>query len=354
MIISTLNHPDRETFNNLLSESIGVLNAEAAQNPKGMKKLAGVPLELYATQIMLDKAIGTVFENKIECNSGISFPDIIANEYYGVEVKTTIKNHWITTGNSVLETTRKKEVERIFLLFGKLGDPVEFRYRAYEDCLSEVVVTHSPRYKIDMNLGKGLTIFDKIKMPYDELRKLSNPIRPLTDYYKGLLKPGEELWWMDKDGSGEVPSTNMIIRLWSTLSPSEKRGYEAKAFAFFPIILSKDSRKYNKLAIWLSTSQGVVCTSLRDSFSAGGRVTLTLEGVVFFDLPQVFKTIFDLKERIVQIIKESNPEELSLHWETKVSERNKFSIWLDMAEYFSGNSIGKGRINPLRKIFEGL
>ena len=57
------------------------------------------------------------------------------------------------------------------MLFAKLASPIEFRCRPYEECLSEVVVTHSPRYLIDMNLAIGKTIFDKIKTPYNELRK---------------------------------------------------------------------------------------------------------------------------------------------------------------------------------------
>ena len=61
----------------------------------------------------------------------------------------------------------------------QLGSPIEFRARAYEECLSEVVVTHSPRYLIDMNLEKGKTIFDKINISYDTLRKKQNPIKPI-------------------------------------------------------------------------------------------------------------------------------------------------------------------------------
>lgn len=93
---------------------------------------------------MSELAQGTSFEGTIVEWDGRRFPDIVANKFYGIEVKTTTKNHWKTTGNSVLESTRIEDVERIFMLFGKLGKPIEFRGRAYEECLSEVVVTHSP------------------------------------------------------------------------------------------------------------------------------------------------------------------------------------------------------------------
>jgi hypothetical protein len=106
----------------------------------------------------------------------------------GVEVKTTKQNHWTTTGNSVLESTRVDGIERIFMLFGKMVNPVEFKCRPYEDCLSDVVVTHSPRYLINMNLQAGQTIFDKLDIPYDTLRNNPNPLKPITDYYRQFLK----------------------------------------------------------------------------------------------------------------------------------------------------------------------
>jgi hypothetical protein len=49
-----------------------------------------------------------------------------------------------------LETTRVEDVDRIYMMFGKLNKPVEVRFRPYECCLYEVAVTHSPRYLIDM------------------------------------------------------------------------------------------------------------------------------------------------------------------------------------------------------------
>ena len=168
---------------------------------------------------MTDLAVGTVFENSIELIGGQKFPDIVAKKYYGIELKTTTQNHWKTTGNSVLESTRVDDVERIFMLFAKLASPIEFRCRPYEEVLSEVVVTHSPRYLIDINLEQGKTIFDKIKMPYDTLRKKESPIKPIVDYYKSKLKPGEELWWMDAENNSKPSS---IVIKFGAIYPQKK------------------------------------------------------------------------------------------------------------------------------------
>src|SRR5690554_5148707 len=144
----------------------------------------GRNLEPYVRDVMTDLAVGTPFEDSIELIGGQKFPDIIAKKYYGVEIKTTTKNHWRTTGNSIMESTRIEDVERIYMLFGKLGAPIKFKSRIYQECLAEVVVTHSPRYLIDMNLEEGNTIFDKINTPYDILRRSESPAKPIINYYR--------------------------------------------------------------------------------------------------------------------------------------------------------------------------
>ncbi|MDB5109402.1 MAG: hypothetical protein JWR67_516, partial [Mucilaginibacter sp.] len=207
MIVSANPTPELHEFDSLLKKTLYTLNNEVGTAAEKVDLLSGVKLEQYAADIMKEHAQGTVFENSIECTSGQSFPDIIAKKLYGVEVKTTIKNHWRTTGNSVLESSRIEDVERIFILFGKLANPVEFRYKPYEECLAEVVVTHSPRYLIDMNLGENRTIFDKIGIPYDTLRKQTNPIKNIISYYKKGLKKGDDLWWIDQV---EPQSSNLI------------------------------------------------------------------------------------------------------------------------------------------------
>ena len=72
-------------------------------------------LEPYVGNVMTELAVGTAFENSIEVIGGQKFPDIVAKKFYGIEVKTTTQNHWKTTGNSVLESTRVDDVERIFM-----------------------------------------------------------------------------------------------------------------------------------------------------------------------------------------------------------------------------------------------
>lgn len=148
MLISTTVIPCKSEFEDLLSLMMKHLEEEANKNSAILVKYSSLEIEELAFKILSHCAIGTPFENTIEWISGQSFPDIIACGYYGLEVKTTKANHWKSTGSSVAEGTRIYGIERIYMLFGKLCNPVEFACKPYEDCLSGVVVTHSPRYTI--------------------------------------------------------------------------------------------------------------------------------------------------------------------------------------------------------------
>ena len=185
MIVSVNSKPDLIEFKNLMLKTDRALNEDAKKRPKYYATRGGNPLEDDVKSALEECAIGTPFENTIEKISGQKFPDIVAAKFYGVEVKSTKENHWTSTGSSILETTRVADVERIYMTFGKLGgNSVEFISKPYEECLYGIAVTHMPRYLINMKLNKGETIFDKIGIPYDELRQMENPIAPGSNYYR--------------------------------------------------------------------------------------------------------------------------------------------------------------------------
>src|SRR5690554_3823346 len=328
MIVSVNPEPHREAFDALLASTVGTLNVHATNPAQQLETLTGRNLEPYVKDLMTELAAGTPFEDSIELIGGQRFPDIIANKFYGIEVKTTTQNHWKTTGNSVLETTRVEDVERISMLFAKLASPIEFRARPYEEVLSEVVVTHSPRYLIDMNLEQGKTIFDKIKMPYDTLRKKENPIRPIVDYYKSKLKPGEELWWMDAENNSKA--SNIVIRIWNNLSLKEKQELKSRAMVYFPELFGNSSDKFGRLAIWLVTREAVVCPNVRDLFTAGGKSDYVIGKKVYQRVPRIFLNLFDNVPTIAETIMQTPAFELSEYWETKTTDKTKLFDWIDL------------------------
>lgn len=328
MIVSVNSEPNRNEFDLLLSSTIDELNVHAKNSSKKIATLLGRNLEPYVKDVMTDLSVGTIFENSIELIGGQKFPDIIAKKYYGIEVKTTTQNHWKTTGNSVLENTRVDDVERIFMLFAKLASPIEFRCRPYEEVLSEVVVTHSPRYLIDMNLEQGKTIFDKIKMPYDTLRKKESPIKPIVDYYKSKLKPGEELWWMDTENNSKPSS--IVIKIWNNLSAKEKQELKNRAMVYFPELFGNSNDKFSRLAIWLVTREAVVCSNVRDLFTAGGKRDIAIDNKIYQKVPRIFLNLFDNVPNIIETILQTSAFELSEYWEMKTTDKTKLSDWINL------------------------
>lgn len=335
MIISENEKPSLEEFRLLMSRTDDMLNSEAIGRENYYKNRNGSALEEDVCDALTRCAMHTPFEGTIQLVSGASFPDIIASKFYGVEVKSTNKNHWKSIGSSILESTRNQTVERIFLTFGKLGNPIAFKSRPYEECLSGISVTHYPRYQIDMELGEGETIFDKMGVPYDILRKMDNPVTPVSHYYKQQLKPGESLWWADSNVEETVvPPT---VRLWSSLTSEERNSYTVQGYALFPEILGRSStKKYQRYALWLATNCGIINTNIRDQFSAGGRVNIATPKGLFKRVPAVFGRIDKYKELIIETLLSTDKAVLREYWQEPDFCENRILHWCQLAALAAG------------------
>ncbi len=329
MIISENRKPLITTFQELMNATDNLLNENAKVRGDYYCKRTGTLLELDVLAAVKEMAIGTPFEDSIQLVSGSAFPDIVASGYYGIEVKSTEKNHWVSTGSSILESTRGKGIERIYLTFGKLCKPVQFLSRPYEECMADIAVTHYPRYKIDMRLHKGETIFDKIGIPYDILRQMDNPVAPVSKYYKSKLKEGESLWWATSDEKVETayPPT---VKLWTILSPNEKIYYAIQGYILFPEIFSGASnKKYNRYALWLATQCGIINTNIRDSFSAGGQVNMETSNGIIIKMPASFGRLKTYKLQIQEIMNNIDEKYLMEYWDVEYISKNRLRQWCE-------------------------
>src|ERR1035437_493389 len=156
-------------------------------------------------------------EKKINCEQtgAHTFPDILIDKF-GVEAKLANGDKWSSTGNSVTESTKIVGLKTIYILFMKQNSgKQEFKYRKYEDCLSDIVVTHSPRYLIDMEMQKENSVFEKMGISYVEFNKNPNKMRNVRKFLKSKVTEGQELWWLDEE-QGE--SISPIIKDYSSLS----------------------------------------------------------------------------------------------------------------------------------------
>lgn len=309
--------PDDEAFKAVLENTLTVLREDAERQPALYRSLGGSRLEGKVYEVLCRVTRETVFEGTVEWIAGQRFPDIVVGGYYGVEVKTTHSEHWRSTGSSVAEGTRVEGVERIYMLFGKLSDPIGFRCKPYGACLSEVVVTHSPRYAIDMDLAPGGTFFDKLGMSYDDLRREENPIRTVVRYYRSRLKEGEQVWWLDGEQS---TGASMVVRMWRALSVAEQEAYRVKGFAFFPEILGEKQNKYQRFTLWLATHEGVVCPNARDHYSASGQVPIRVGERLYDGMPRVFFTLQSCLKRLKRLVENTPTEVLMEFWEGELGK----------------------------------
>lgn len=297
------------------------------------KMMDGVAFENFVYENMLKAATGSEFEGHVEQTGAHAFPDIVARKLYGVEVKMTTGDKWVSTGNSVLETTRVESVETIYMFFGKFGAGFEAKYRKYQDCLSEVGVTHSPRYKIDMDLPLGKSIFDKIGVDYNVFREEESPIKRLKEYYRGQLKEGEELWWIDP--SSDEKSVSPVIKSLKLLDEEEKEQFIKEVFILFPEIFSNSNLKFEKAAAYLITQYNAVSSSLRDSFTAGGKMDIKI-GKRNIKVSRLLYNLFVRARAIRELLEKMDETKLAYYWPMDVVG-NRAEIWRQLISRHADN-----------------
>ena len=279
------------------------------------------------------------------------FPDIILTlneEKFGIEVKSSIanKNDWKINGNSILGSTKDQTVQETFIIFGKLAaNRLAFKARKYEDCIINVVVTHSPRYLIDMEATKEDSFFYKSNINYQQISTSEEPIRLITDYFHNI---GQKAWWLSE-------STPATLRFFTDLSSEEKNSILAYGYVHFPELLGSGSKKYKQYALWLTTEQSISSTSLRDDCSAGGQADMVFENSHHYRVPQIFNRLRKLKKYVIKEFNASTPESLASDWNITILPDNtlesKLNAWIDIAASYMTNTTSKPPKQLLYDIF---
>ena len=318
MIYAEITTAREKDFIQLLEKSKELFFSTAKKTPGPLE------FEFQVYEKMSEAAKGTYFEGTIRQTNTHAFPDIIANKYFGVEVKMTQQNQWSSTGNSVLESLREKDVERIYIFFGKFGGKFDIKFRLYQECLPEVSVTHSPRYKINMDLPIGDSIFDKMGVDYDDLRTSPDTIQQIKEYYRKQLKEGEELWWIDQEG--EDKSVSPIIKPFRNLESWEKENYIVEALVLFPEIFGNGNTKFERAAAYLIAEYNAVCPNLRDLFTAGGKVEIKINRKKIV-APKIAEALFINANSILRKIKEIDGGKLAYYWRMPEVPRDRVNAW---------------------------
>lgn len=310
MIISKSHTANAKDFLNLVSKADIFLRKRVH---KGRSRFIGMsPTEFEKELFECFEAVssGSVFENTIELVSGKKFPDMVIDGKFGVEVKTTTSNKWKTQGNSILESSRAKGVDVIYIYFAKLSiENIDFKYRLYQECLYDISVTHYPRYRVDMDTPIGHSIFDKMSVSYDEFRSFET-IETFKKYIRST-NPDGELWWLDD--SDERPNSP-VVRLFTNLCKEEKHSILIESMVLFPAIFGKGNSRFARVAAWLAAKHGVTNHSLRDIYTAGGRKDIVLNGVTYENMPKIIFLLNTEITNILSSIPRQLPSELMHYW----------------------------------------
>lgn len=333
--VSKLDLHDVEiAFTNFMNNSEELFNECSHRNPQFYKSMSPSELEVETCRILKEVASSSPFKKEeIKLVSGHSFPDIMAGKYFGVEVKSTKENKWTSIGSSIVESTRDQYVEDIYMMFGKLGGDVpEFKFRPYQDCLSNIAVTHSPRYMIDMEIRekRGETIFEKINMSYSDFHKANDKIEVVRDYYINQAREEgrhEMPWWVGKKTIDAIDNVEVpTIRLFNLLSIHEKADLKAQMTILFPQVLLGD---YDEAALWLCTHRYFLCLNVRDFFSAGGQYDLLNGEKLSVPYPAVLKKLMDVMPYIIRNLSSNNDLEYQEFNPKLCHSRNKVRTWME-------------------------
>lgn len=235
---------------------------------------------------------------------GHHFPDldlILNGIKYGVELKSRNNGSWDTNGNSVFESITDKEYKEIFLLFGtsQKGIPqIKIRYAPYWKVTSSITVTHSPRFKINMDTEKSVFASSD---EYNRLRNYTEKEKVvfLQNYLKSNTSGVK--WFVPQDDETIKP-----ISL-NSLDLKIKEKISAEIFILYPQDLLATTTSgiirsdYSRSAEYLIVNYYYYSSSFRDFFSAGGQ--WQYNNVKF---PQVIKRIYDNRKIILDTLENAN------------------------------------------------
>lgn len=277
--------------------------------PKG--KIKGTDFEKIVYEEFLSVGIK---DDKIS-HSVRKFPDFIIeddNRQIGVEVKKTDADKWDIPGGSVYESLRN-QIQETFVLMGKFGGIPEARLRKYEECISDLTVTHSPRFHLKIDLPSGEDYLtqngasDILALP--EGKVLNRRIRE-------LLRKNKSTWYNEE-----------TVESFAELSIDEKQKFFVDGVVLFPEVTGGD---YSNFAPWMTYKCLVWCSNVRDVFSAGGT-----KGLVGFSVSAVMGRILEKTDLIIERIAEMTSEEIEQHWRIiakGLSLEDKCDIWVELIE----------------------
>lgn len=218
---------------------------------------------------------------------------------FGIELKSRNNGSWVTNGGSIFESTSNEDYEEIYLLFAtrnKNETKYNVKWACYWSVASDIKVTHSPRYIIDMSSDNH--IFSSSK-EYQSFRKEDEQakIKFVQKYFSNKLE--KPTWYSNINND-----TNLIRpTIWGEVEKKQKNRICAEMLVLFPMdLFPSSSTKYINCVEYLMSQYNIFIPNIRDQFSAGG--SLKIDGKSF---PHIFKEYKKHSKEIKSIL--NNPDE---------------------------------------------
>jgi len=209
------------------------------------------------------------------------FPDIIINTphgSWGIEVKSSKSKNWETLGGSINESTKVSGLNEIFILFGKnINNRVDVRIKEFYRCVKSVAVTHSPRYLIDMEIEDGNDIFSLLNTTYQSVCSHNQPFDIFKEYFKEKARKSNNKFWFLSDDENERSSETYQELEWkffNKITDQEKIKLISEAIILYPFDLFGCSRSVYDNANLFFLGRNVISNSMRDIFTAGGKINI--------------------------------------------------------------------------------
>jgi hypothetical protein len=261
-----------------------------------------------------------------------AFPDISIGRF-GVEVKFSEKDSWRNVANSISEGVRDRSVEKIFVIYCKMGGTPDIRVRPYEDVVMHVRTSHVPRFELDMETVDN--IFKKFGVTYTDFASLdmNDKMKFVRQYARERLLKGERLWWLD-GGESSPHTLPTQVRLYMNLSQTEKRKLRAESAVLCPQIAkgSRAKHKYDDVALYLLTYHGVLVPQVRDLFSAG---SVALRGDAARGGNYILRALQDLEPELLKALSSIEDKLIIEYWGEYVPPGKRQAVWLQKLDDFA-------------------
>lgn len=305
--------------------------------------------EEHLVRLLHDAADGLGFKRKqIRHVGGHAFPDVVIDKIgVGIEIKCT-QSHRTFNGNSVWGSTAHKGLNCIYLMYW-IRNEMEFGYKNYFECVTDVVATHYPRFRLYLDATDKDCVFGPGAANVGTEKEIifgADGIQSekiLQWMRKKAIASGSTPWWIPPNESALAGSSGLRwLSDMGKTSPKLKEELLKKCYLMFPeIIFSCENKsKYKAAFTWAIGRYGVLL--LRDNFSAGGKqkIELTALGRSVASVPKVIVSAKRALENSASVSFEDLYDELGVkckvrNWEnflTDYKEKIRKSSFLD-ADY---------------------